>query len=70
MNKLQFNVLKKRVKHFLVEGNLLFCQVSKNVPLYWVIDDVEMKQAIIQNLYDETGYKGQDRITNCITTQY
>lgn len=70
MNKPQFNVLKKRAKHFLVEGNLLFRRASKNVPLRRVVDGPETRQAIIRNLHDETGHEGRDGTTNRIATRY
>ena len=64
ISKHQFNTLKWQAKSFVIEGDLLFQQASKNVPLHHVVDDTETKQAIICNLHDETGHKGRDGITN------
>lgn len=60
MSTKEFNTFKKKVVKFKVEDNQLFCQNSKNLLIYLVVDNPTKRHIIFEQLYDKSSHKGRE----------
>ena len=70
MNSKEFNAFKKKALKFKVQDNLLFRRNSKNVPMRCVVDDLVERQTILQQLHNESGYKGREGTYRRVADRY
>ncbi len=60
MDTKEFNVFKKKDIKFKVQDNHLFRQNGKNILMHQVVDDLEERQTILQQLHDKSGHKRRE----------
>ena len=56
----QLTKFKKKALQFIVQDRYLFQIASGNRPLRRVIDDVDLRKQILQELHDESGHRGKE----------
>ena len=62
--------LRKKAVKFKVQDNYLFYQNSKNMPIYWVVDNLVERQTIFQQLHDKSGHKRREGTYWQVADQY
>lgn len=70
MTTKEFNAFKKNAIKFKVKDNHLFRRNSKNVPMCRVVDDLEERQTILQQLHDESDHKRREGTYRRVANQY
>jgi len=58
----EFHAFRKRTLKYAVIGKELYCCGSKNMLSRIVVDSLEKRSAILNDLYKESRHKGQERI--------
>ncbi len=66
----EFNAFKKKAVQFKVQDKQFFCRNSKNVPMRRVVDNHIGWQTILQQLHDESGYKGREGTYRQVADRY
>ena len=65
-----FQLFKQQATKFLVKDKHLFRRASKNVPLRRVVDSLENRQQILQELHDGSGHRGREGTYRRVADRY
>jgi hypothetical protein len=70
MSLKEFNKFKKKTFKFKLQRNQFFRRNSKNVLIKKMIDELEKRQRILKQLYDENNHRNKKNIYRRIMNRY
>ena len=70
MHSKTFTTFKKWALKYLVQNSELFHCESKNMSIWWVVNNSDSQKKIIKNLHDQTEHKNVESTYWCISMLY